>query len=957
MLRRTLLALFVAVPALVTTACGAPPPSATPVGVVDPTGDKAASADPLDQPLPLDARLTKGKLANGLTYYVLPHKKPENRAQVWLAVNAGSVLEDDDQQGLAHFLEHMGFNGTKRFPKTQLVDFLEKSGIRFGADLNAYTSFDETVYMLQVPTDKAGLLDTSFSVLRDWADGMSFDPNEVEKERGVVLEEWRLGRGARMRLFDKQAPITFHGSKYATRLPIGKAEILKTASRDQLVRFYRDWYRPDLMAVVAVGDFDAKSVEARIKAEFESLKGPDKPRARPAVAVPAHTKTLVSIETDAELPGTSVTIMSKMPRRPESSARDYRRSIGEQLFNSMLNARLDEIRRKPDAPFLYAASSASGLVRTADSFRQVAATKEDGVERGFHALLTEVLRVERHGFTQTELDRAKSQLVRNFQQAVKERDKTNGREFAAEIVRNFLENEAMPGREAELQLVEKFLPTFALPELNAIGKALAKGSRVIVVSGPDKMVKPSQSAMLGVEQKVAAQTIAPYVDQGPSVPLMKGAPEPGKIVKTSTIPEVGVTEWTLDNGVRVIAKPTDFENDDVRMSAFSPGGHSLVKDADFASARFADEVVGQGGLGPFDAVQLRKALTGKIVSARAQIGELEEGFVGKASPSDLETLFQMLHLGFTAPRKDADAFKSWRSRQIENVKNRRVSPEGAFFEDLMTFSTQNHLRRRPVTPEVVEKVDLDRALAIYKERFADAGDFTFVFVGNIDLERLKVLSAQYLGSLPTKKKKEKWRDVGVTMPRGVKTKVVQQGSEPKARVAITFHGTEKWTRDTENDVRMLDEVLSFRLRQVLREDMGGVYGVQVNGGINRRPRQEYRFSVSFGCAPDSVDKLKQAVFDEIKAIQKDGVKQDYLDKAKQARLQAHQVNLKSNGFWLRELERAFIYGDDPKQILDITPMVDKISSDRVRAAARKYLNSKQYVLGVLKPEQSAAAAP
>ncbi len=447
------------------------------------------------------------------------------------------------------------------------------------------------------------------------------------------------------------------------------------------------------MAVVAVGDFDAATVERQIKSEFATLKGPEKPRPRPQVTLPAHDQTLVSIETDAEQPRTTVSILSELPHRPEASARDYRRGIAEQLFNAMLNSRLDEIRRRPDAPFLFAVSSTSGLVRTSDVFRQVAATKEDGAERGFAALLTEVLRVQRHGFTETEVERAKARLLRQFQQAVKERDKTDGRSFAAEIVRNFLEAEAMPGREAELALVEKLMPTISLAELNQLGKTWAKGSRVILVTGPDKMVKPSASAMLGVEQKVAAQTIAPYVDQGPSVPLMKGAPEPGKIAKTSNVPEIGVTEWTFENGVRVIAKPTDFENDDIRMSAFSPGGHSLVKDADFSTARFADEVVGQGGLGPFDAVQLKKLLSGKIVSAHAQIGELEEGFIGRASPSDLETLFQMVYLGFRAPRKDENAFKSWQARQIENVKNRRVSPEGAFFED-----SGDLLHAKPPTP-------------------------------------------------------------------------------------------------------------------------------------------------------------------------------------------------------------------------------------------------------------------
>ncbi len=941
------------------TACGAPPPAVAPA-LPSASGSSAAAPLPvgeLDRALPLDARVVRGKLDSGLTYYVLPHGKPEKRAQVWLAVDAGSVLEDEDQRGLAHFVEHMGFNGTKRFPKQQLVDFLEKSGVRFGADLNAYTSFDETVYTLQVPTDDPDILNRSVGVLRDWADGIAFDPPEVEKERGVVLEEWRLGRGARMRVFDKQAPVVFHGSKYAERLTIGKPEVIRRASRDTLVRFYRDWYRPDLMAVIAVGDFDAKQMEATIKAEFASLAAPPKPRSRTRTTLPAHAKTLVSIETDPELTNTTVAVMSKLAHRPEASARDYRRTITEQLVDAMLNARLDELKRKPDAPFLGASSATSGLVRTADSFRQTAMVKDDGALRGLSALLEEAARAERFGFTQTELDRAKSQLLRNFQQAVKERDKRDGGEFAAEIVRHFFEAEAMPGREAELRLVERFLPEIALAELNGLVKQLGAGSRLLVVTGPQKMQKPKAEELLSLDGRVKAMKLEAYVDAGSNQPLMKEPPKPGAVTQSRSIAEIGVTEWTLSNGVRVIVKPTDFANDQVRVSAFSPGGHSLVKDADFESARFADVAVGQGGLGPFDAVQLKKALAGKLVSVNATIAELEEGLSGRAAPADLETLFQMMHLAFVAPRRDADAFAAWRAREAESVKNRRLSPEGVFYEDMAIFSTQGHVRRRPVTPELLQKVDLDRALGIYKDRFADASDFTFVFVGNVELDRLKSLVETYLGSLPGKKRKESWRDPKVQLPLGVKTKTIKKGSEPKSMVSLTFHGSEKWSRDTENDMRALAEVLRLRLRQVLREDMGGVYGVQVGGGITRRPRQEYRFSVSFGCAPENVEKLKQAVFDEIAAVQKDGAAEDYIAKVKEARRRAHQTELKDNGYWLRELERAYVFGDDPRQIVDIEPMLVKVTSDRVKAAAKKYISSKQYLLGVLEPEAPAVKQP
>jgi zinc protease len=428
------------------------------------------------------------------------------------------------------------------------------------------------------------------------------------------------------------------------------------------------------------------------------------------------------------------------------------------------------------------------------------------------------------------------------------------------------------------------------------------------------------------------------------------------VVKTRAIPEIGVTEWTLSNGARVVLKPTDFKNEEIRLFAFSPGGHSLVKDGDFESAQFASAVVGETGLGSFDPVQLRKALSGKIVSVRSRIDELEEGLSGSAAPADLETMLQLIYLEFTAPRRDETVFQAWRARQSEQVRNRRLSPEVVFFDDMQALMSQNHRRRQPVTPETLEKVDLDRALDIYRDRFAEAGDFTFVLVGNLDLERSKPLVERYLASLPTRHRAEKWRDIGVHRPPGVKTKTVTAGHEPKSSVSLTFHGPQRWSRDAENDIRMLGEVLAIRLREILREDMSGVYGVRAGGGISRRPRQEYGFSIGFGCAPENVDKLEKAVFAEIKEVQAKGIGEDYLHKVREARLRAHEVNLKENGFWEGELARAYRYDEDARQIPDIKPWVDKISSDRVRAAARRYLRSKEYVLGVLRPEAPASAS-
>lgn len=937
----------------------APPPAMPAAAAPEPAPMAAAKpVDPADQPLPIDKRIKVGKLANGLTYYILPHRKPEKRAYFWLAVNAGSVLEDDDQRGLAHFVEHMGFNGTKRFPKQDLVNFLERMGVKFGADLNAYTSFDETVYMLQVPTDKVELVDKALQVLRDWAGDVSFDPTEVEKERGVVLEEWRLGRGAFMRIFDKQAPVLFHGSKYADRITIGKPEIIKGAPREALVRFYKDFYRPDLMAVVAVGDFETADIEKKIAAEFGDLKSPAKPRPRPHMAMPSHKDTLVSVETDTEMPNASVQVLNKMPHRPQASERDYRRMLGEQLYGAMINARLDELRRKPGSPFLFAFAGTNPFVRTTDAFARTAYVKEDAVEPGLATLLEEVVRVEKHGFRQTELDRAKKDMLRNFEQSVVQRDKRDGREFASEIVRNFLQAETMPGIETEKALAEKLLPTFTIEELDGLAKTWGGAeNRVLAVAGPAKMKKPAPDGLLAIVRAAQQKNVKAYEDAVSSAPLLASAPKAGKITAERKLPDIGVVEWKLSNGTRVVWKSTDYRFDEVRFSAFSPGGHSLAKDADFESAQFSDDVVNEAGLGPFDAVQLRKALTGKIANVSPRVSELEEGFWGSGSPTDLETMMQLVHLYFTAPRRDPAAFEAWKARETEFVRNRRLMPEVVFYEDMQLLLSQNHKRRQPVTPEMLAKVDLDRALASYRDRFAEAGDFTFTFVGNLEPDKLRPLVETYLASLPTRHRKEKWRDVGVKWPKGAPQKTVVKGREPKSMVMIAFHGNEKWTRDTDNDMRMLGEVLRIRLREVLREDMGGVYGVGANGTIARRPKQEYRFTVNFGCSPDNVDKLKQAVFDEIKALQDKGIGDDTIGKVKEARIRAHEVNLRENGFWERELSRAWNYGDDPKLIPDIKPMVDKITSDRVKAAARKYLHTETAAFGVLKPEAVVEAAP
>jgi zinc protease len=930
----------------------APPPavaSATP----------AAAVDPLDRPTPITSEVRKGTLANGLTYYVMKHQKPEKRAALWLAVNTGSVLEDDDQRGLAHFVEHMAFNGTKRFPKADIVDYIEKVGMTFGADVNAYTSFDETVYQLTVPTDDRAVLTKGLDIVRDWAGDVTFDPGEVDKERGVVLEEWRLGRGASARIEDKQFPVIFQGSKYAQRLPIGIPEILKTAKRDTLYRFYKDWYRPGLMAVIAVGDFDPPAMEKEIQTRFADLKDPNEPRQRTAPPVPREHEPAVTIATDPEMRMTSVAVYDKIERRPNASKRDYRRDLVERLYHAMLNARFAELREDPASPFVFAGSSTRSLVRTSDAFVRSATAKEGKLEETMNVLFHEITRVERHGFLASELERAKKDVVTRAERAAREKDKTNMRTFASEISRNFLDDEQMPGAEVELEWTKDLAASITLDELNHLAmKWGGNKGRVIAISGPASVKLPSERDVLALAKTATEAPVTAWQDGGSDKPLVATPPTPGKVVKTAHDDAADATVWTLSNGIRVVVKPTTFQNDSITFTGWQLGGSSLVADKDFGQARFADDVVTASGAGDFDATALRKALAGKVVSAGVALGELSAAAFGNTRAADLETTMQLLYLKLTAPRRDERAFARWKAQQIEFERHRKESPEQQFFDAMTELQTQNHLRRRPPNAEMIAEVDLDKTLGVWKSRFSDLGSFTFVFVGNLDLAKLQPLVETYLGSLPTKGRKEKWRDVGVKQVKGKVTKTVVAGTEPKSHVSITFSGDDKWTLDAERDARVLQMGLRMRLREVLREDMGGVYGVSISGGLAREPKPRRSFTVSFGCDPDNVDKLSGAVFAEIAKIQKEGLGDAYVAKIAEQLRRAHEVDLKENRYWMGLLRSEYYYGDDFKALADVEAIVKRATAANIKAAALRFFDDKNVVTGVLKPKPpSTAAAP
>ncbi len=911
------------------------------------------SQNSLNDILPSDQNVTIGKLENGLTYYIRQNNKPEKRAELRLVVNAGSVLEDEDQRGIAHFVEHMAFNGTRNFAKQEIIDYLESIGMSFGPDINAYTSFDETVYMLQVPTDSTDVLGKAFQILEDWAHNISFENEEIEKERGVAIEEWRLGRGAGARMSDKQFPILFNNSRYADRLPIGQMDIIATATHETILRFYQDWYRPDLMAVIAIGDFDKSEIEDLIHKHFSGIKAADDVRERAIYPVPNHEETLFAIASDVEATGSNVSIYYKQELSEQKTFGAYRNLIIEIFFNSMLNNRLNELLQNPEPPFLYGYSSKGSLIRSKEFFILGAGVKDNGIVSGLAALLTEANRVKQHGFTQTELDREKIQMLRGMERAFNERDKTESHNYAAEYIRNFLTEEPMPGIELEYELYNKYIPGIQLNEINQlVNEWITDQSRVILVSTPEKdeITILSEKDLLAVFESVSQADVSPYEDSVPDLPLIEISPIAGEIVMEEQIEELGVTQWILSNSVRVVLKPTDFKNDEILLTSHSPGGYSLISDENYVAAISASALIREAGVGKFNQIELQKKLSGKIVRLSPWINDLEEGLSGSVSPQDLETMFQLIYLYFTAPRKDSTAFLSFQSRIRGFIENRHASPDAAFQDTIQVTMSDYHFRTRPWSEAILDEMNLETSFRIFQDRFADASDFTFFFVGNFELESIKPLVQTYLANLPSVNRRETWKDVGIDPPGGVIEKTVEKGLEPKSRVNIIFSGPFDWNPQNVYDLNSMIGVMRIKLREVLREDLGGTYGVGVWASSTHYPDEEYSINITFGCAPERVDELTETVFLQIDSLKVFGTTEKYLTKVKETQVRSRETDLKENRFWLNALRSHYYHQQDPLEILQFNSMVENLTLADIKNAGIWYFDTENYVKLVLYPE-------
>jgi zinc protease len=907
----------------------------------------------LNDVIPLDKSILKGKLDNGLTYYIKENKKPENRAIFRLVVNAGSILENDDQQGLAHLVEHMAFNGSTHFEKNDLINYIESIGMKFGADLNASTSFDETIYKLAVPTDNVETLEKGFLIMEDWAHNLTFNPTEIDKERGVVIEEWRLGRGADARMFDKQAPVLLKDSKYAQRLTIGKKDIIEKASYETLKSFYYDWYRPDLMALIVVGDFDKTKIESMIKEHFSGIPGKKNKREREVFTVPDQDQLLFSIVTDPEATDNSISFYHKLDSEPQDKVKDYRRALVEIMYNRMFSSRLSELSRLANPPFLKANSAKGNFVRNKDVFMLRASVKDNGIESGLEAILNEAQRVKKYGFTETELQREKQSLLSNMDRAYKERNKSESVGFAEEYIRNFLSNEPSPGIAYEYEIYKQFVPGITLDEINKLSDSfILEKNSVLLVNAPDKagIKMPSENDLRNIFNKVKNADLKPYEDKFANVPLIDKKPVSSSIVSEKKINELNLTELKLANGVRVILKPTDFKNDEISFNSFSYGGTSLADNSVLIPAVTASSLIQQSGVGKFDVTQMHKMLAGKVVSVSSYVSEINEGLSGSSSVKDMETMFQLIYLNFTAPHIDSSSFVSYKTKMKNYLANRSAAPDAAFQDTVQVTLGNYNYRRMPWTESTLDKLDIEQSLNFYKERFADASGFTFIFVGSFDIAAIKPLIETYLGGLPSLQKGETLKDLNIFPPRGVISKEVHKGVEPKSSVLLTFTGDYNWNSQNNYDLNSMLDVLRIKLREILREDKSGVYGVSVKGSPMKYPSQKYEIDISFGCAPENVDMLVKSTLTELDSLKKYTVSDVYINKVKETQKREFETNLKENKFWLSTLNSYYFYNNDLSLLMKYPQRVERFNSDAVQKSAQKYFDENNYIKVILYPQ-------
>ena len=910
--------------------------------------------------LPIDAEVRYGKLDNGLTYYIRHNEQPKQRCEFHIAQAVGAILEEDHQNGLAHFLEHMAFNGTQHFPGKGIINYFESVGVNFGGNINAYTSIDETVYRLSdVPTYREGIVDSALLVMHDWSCGLLLLDEEIDAERGVILEEWRTGRTARRRISKQLNALMYPGTQYAKRDVIGDTAVINNFEYQALRDYYRKWYGPDNQAIIVVGDINVDSIEAKIKRLWADVPRRSNYGERPIYTVNHNDKPLVAIVTDPEAEGGRIILEYKFDQLPEAmqgTAKEYMLNLVRELACDMLDNRFTELAMDPQASFTGAGCYYGETVKRMDAFNAIMIPKEGKETEAFNDLLFQLEKMHRYGFTNAELERVKSEKLNAMEKYYNERNTRKNITLARECIRHFEDGESMPGAQWEYEMTQAFLPLVSLETVNDLAKALVHANPTVAISGAEKETVhiPSEEAILAALAGQKDLAIEAPVEEVFDSELVKKLPRKGSIKSSAFNEAIQSTEWTLSNGIKIVFHPTEFKADEILMRAFSKGGYSQVKTEDLVSAEVATMIMSLSGIGRFNATQLEKALTGKTVSVSPNISENIEQITGSSSVKDLETMLQLTYLYFTAPRRDEKAFETFLAMMKNQLANREKNPKVTFSDSIQMMSTNHSERTILFNKEALEKVNLDKALAVYKARFANPADFTFIFVGNINPEdpKVKELINQWLGSLKTKKcKHEEVIDHHITVAPGIQKNYFSRTMETTTasnRIQYTSYDM-PFTMANDLNMEIIGRILSTRYLESIREREGGSYGVGTYGYMTALPTPRAGLIMQFDTDPKKQTRLMEIIHEEVQTIINNGPLASDLQKEKESMLKDYQEDLEKNNYWRSSLYLYYMYGHN--NIRDYKAAVEAITAETVQATLKELVKAGNMFEVVMFPEE------
>ena len=864
-------------------------------------------------PTPMDPNVRYGKLDNGMTYYIRHNEKPAQRADFYIAQKVGSILEEEPQRGLAHFLEHMAFNGTTNLPGMMLREYLQSRGIKFGENLNAGTGIDQTVYMVtNVPTNIPGLVDTCLLILHDWSSFIALEEAEIDNERGVILEELRTREDASERIMKEILPIMYPNSPYANRLPGGLPEVVANFKYQTLRDYYHKWYRPDLQGLIIVGDIAVDAIEARLKEMCSDIKAPVNPAPRTRFLIDDNEEPIVAIASDPEETSYEVNLYYKTDPTPDSLKNDVNYWVGQYvlgIISQMEINRLRELTQKANPPFVYGYSYYSNyyIAPTKDAWCSMAMAKDAaGIDEAITALVTENKRMKEFGFTASEYERAKADFMKRIENQYNERNNTENRNYVNECLSHFLSNEPMMGIETEYALYQQIIPSLPLEAVNMFAKELIPDNNlVITVTAPKKDGEklPTKEEILKVYNAANSAQVEPYKEEVFDGPMVENLPKPGTIKLQKLMPEFDAVALTLSNGMRVVYKKTNFKEDEIRFTATSDGGISALKQDDFNTLKALPEVITIGGVGNFSATDLPKVLAGKKVRVTPYIETYSEGMSGNCSPKDLEAMMQIIYLYFTSPRSDEEAFQSYAQRTKAALENQELNPMTTFSDSLISVLYNKHPLRMRTKVEDIDKIDYTKAMKLYGDRFADPNNFTFYFVGNIDEETFKPLVEQYLASLKPNKRKENWKDINLGFPE--KDNIchyTKQMQNPKATIYMVINGTMEYNYRNQLYMKALSDVMDIYFTRTIREEEGGTYGVGVMGQVTDKPKDAYLFLVAFDTNKDMYEKLMGKVYEGLNDVAKNGPSQEDLSKVVENLYKKRTEQLEENSFWVNAME-------------------------------------------------------